>query len=431
MHLFRYLAPRFVLSWCLVFLLVSCSSAAVKRSVPPGIPLNSPTEGAPSPVAIPSPSEDESDDIDGNLDDEEDDGKVDEKPTQDQGVKKNRVPFEFNQKVATWIQYFSQKDRERFQRYLDRGEPYREVIENILEENNVPADLYYLGLIESGFDFRAKSHAKAMGVWQFMRSTGKLYGLSVDAYMDERKDPIRATEAAAKHLRDLYREFKSWYLALSAYNAGIGRIRGAIKRGGSHDFWTLVERKALPRETMEYVPKFLAARYIGEHPDLFAFYINEEKKYPNVELVQVPSPVNFEKIEKTCSLPVGTLSFVNPQYLMSFTHPGKKVDQIWVPEAYQKQVEGNFKQLGVYRIHVRPERAVVVAKPVKVLWHTVKSGDTLKSIARRRGLSVAYLKRVNGIKSSRVLVGQRLKLSATSYQQKNTHPRKSRKRRSR
>ena len=343
---------------------------------------------------------------------------------------KHHVPFEFNQKVGEWIQYFSQKDRERFQRYLDRGEPYREVIENILEENNVPADIYYLGLIESGFDFHAKSRASAVGVWQFIRSTGKLYGLGVDAYIDERRDPIRATEAAAKHLRDLDHEFQSWYLAMAAYNAGPGRIRSAIRRaGGTHDFWELVEKKVLQRETMEYVPKFLAARYIGEHPDLFAFYINEEKKYPDVHLVEVPSPVTFDRIEKNCGMPEGTLAFVNPQYLKNYTHPAKKTDEIWVPDQFQANVQKKYALLQSQRIHVVPVRESRVVRAPKVLVYRVKPGDTLRSIAKRRGLSVAYLKQVNGLKSSRVTVGERLKLSATSYQQRKSHPRKNRRRR--
>lgn len=246
--------------------------------------------------------------------------------------KKHGIPFEFNQKVAAWIEYFSQKDRDRFQRFLDRGEPYREAVENILEENGVPVDLYYLGLIESGFNFRAKSKAKAVGVWQFMRPTGRSYGLSVDAYVDERRDPIRATEAAAWMLRDLNREFKSWYLAMAAYNAGVGRIRQAVKRGRSNDFWTLVERHVLPKETMEYVPKFLAARYIAENPDVFAFYINEDQKYPDVSLVKVPSPVTFATIERICGIPSGTLSFVNPHYLKACSNPAHASDEIWVPD---------------------------------------------------------------------------------------------------
>ncbi len=326
--------------------------------------------------------------------------------------KKRQIPFEFNRRVAKWVQYFSQKDRERFQRFFDRGEPYREVIQNILEENGVPTDLYYLGMIESGFNAHAKSSAKAVGVWQFMRATGKLYGLRADHHIDERRDPIRATEAAARMLRDLNRQFKSWYLAMAAYNAGPGRIRRAIRKGGSHDFWELAERRILPVETMDYVPKFLAARYIGENPGLFGFFINEEKKYPDVELVRVPAPVRFSSIEKTCDLPEGVLEFVNPHHLAPQTHPGKKEDQIWVPAKYAKQVESKYRELASRRAQDRDQSIL-----------TVKRGDTLEKIARRHGLSVAYLKRVNGMRNSALSPGQTLRISAGSYRQRKTHPR--------
>jgi len=363
------------------------------------------------------------------LDDEsEEPEETDEPKTRVRKAPHHPIAHEFNQKVAEWVRYFSQKDRERFQRYLDRGESYREVVEEILEENRVPADLFYLGLIESGFNLQAKSSAKAMGVWQFMKSTGKMYGLSVDPYVDERKDPIRATEAAARHLRDLYREFGSWPLALAAYNAGSGRIRGAIRRAKTRDFWEMVERKKLPRETMEYVPKFLAARYIGERPDLFAFYINEERRYPNVVLVKVPSPVRFETIEQRCKIPNGTLEFVNPHYQKSHTHPLRKVDEIWVPEEYKAAVNEQFATLMADRIKIVPDRRVVVTQK-RAQTVVVKRGQNLQMIARNQGLSVAYLKRLNGLSSSKIIPGQRLKVAATEYRKQRNHPRGSKNKR--
>ncbi len=397
--------------------------------IPETNPLASPSS---SPIEIGKPtselaektvSESGSNTSDDSADDSESDSEDDipEPPR-----KNHTIPATFNNKVADWVRYFSQKDRERFQRYLDRGEAYREVVENILEENHVPTDLYYLGLIESGFDHTAKSTAKAVGVWQFIKSAGKLYGLTVDRYVDERKDPIHATEAAAKYLRDLYRQFGSWYLALAAYNAGPGRIAQAIRKGNTHDFWELVERRKLPRETMEYVPKFLAARYIGDHPDLFAFYINEEKKYPDVELVKVPSPIRFSAIERTCAMPEGTLQFVNPQYLADYTHPARTTDEIWVPQAYKTKVEKQFEGLKKLTLHVRPVRDVKLKAPARLVYHRVRAGESLKSIARKQGLSVAYLKRVNGLKSSRIRPGQRLKLTATEYRQRKVHPRSKR-----
>jgi membrane-bound lytic murein transglycosylase D len=361
--------------------------------------------------------------ITSNPDEDEEDVEI--RPKKNLG-KDSAIPHEFNENVANWIRFFSQRDRERFQMFLDRGEPYREAVENILEENKVPADLYYLGLIESGFNFKASSRVKAVGVWQFMKPTGRMYGLGVDSYIDERRDPIRATEAAAKYLRDLYKEFRSWYLAMAAYNAGPGRIRSCIRKAGTDDFWELVEKKRLPRETMEYIPKYLAARYIGENPELFAFYVNEEKKYPNVELVKIPSPVKFESIEKQVGMPSGTLAFVNPHYLKNFSHPARKTDEIWVPEKYSAAVEKQFNSLEDFKIKVQPEKkAKVLAAHEKILVHIVKKGDTLKTIASNQGLSIAYLRRVNNLgKNAKVVPGQRLKLSASSYRQKKAHPRK-------
>lgn len=360
-----------------------------------------------------------------NLDDSGTDTEL-EQPTPKRKTPKE-IPFEFNQKVAAWIHYFSQKDRERFQRFLDRGEAYREVIEDILEENRVPGDLYYLGMIESGFALHAKSSASAVGPWQFMKATGKMFGLRADSYVDERRDPIRATEAAASYLRSLHREFKSWYLALAAYNAGPGRIRGAIRRGKTNDFWELVERKKLPRETMEYVPKFMAARYIGEHPELFAFYINEEKTYPAVELVKVPSPVRLETIEAQAGLPEGSISFVNPQYLKGHTHPFKSEDEIWVPEPHKKKVAAVYDQLRIAKVTVRAEPKAKSRVASKARTITVKKGDNLKKLARQYGLSVAYLKRVNNLKTSVIVPGQKLNISATAFQLKRHHPRKKKK----
>jgi len=431
---FNLVSMRFVSKslWILacVGVLGACSTPKKHMHDAPLLPGMSPE------IPIPKEDPEESDipDLDESAKKAED-SDADEEPdiaSEPENVRKKRqIPFEFNQSVAKWIEYFSQKDRERFQRFFDRGEPYREVIQNILEENGVPTDLYYLGMIESGFNAHAKSSAKAVGVWQFMKTTGRLYGLAADAYVDQRRDPIRATEAAAKMLRDLYRQFDSWYLAMAAYNAGPGRIRGAIRRAQTRDFWELVERNRLPRETMDYVPKFLAARYIGENPELFGFYINEEKKYPDVELVSVPSPVTFESIENACSIPEGTLQFVNPQYLKSHTHPGRREDEIWVPEQYRKNLESRLADLGRYRIRVRPERSSgnEVERYSRAQMVVVRKGDTLKSIASRRGLSVAYLKRVNGLKSSMILPGQRLKVSARSYHQNRVHPRKGKRRR--
>src|SRR5690606_16029392 len=141
-----------------------------------------------------------------------------------------------NPEIQKWVKYFSEKDRKRFSHFLNRGEHYRDLIQATLESYSLPIELYYLAMIESGYVAHATSHASAVGAWQFMRSTGKRYGLYVDNYVDERRDPIRSTEAAAKYLTDLYNVFQSWELALAAYNCGENRVLRAVMQGKTRNF---------------------------------------------------------------------------------------------------------------------------------------------------------------------------------------------------
>jgi membrane-bound lytic murein transglycosylase D len=181
------------------------------------------------------------------------------------------IPAEMNPSVQKWIHYFSQKDAPRFQRFLDQGHTYRDTVEALLEKNQLPRQLYYLAMIESGYSNHATSSAKAAGVWQFIPATARRYGLQINSQIDERRNPIRSTEAAILYLKDLYNVFGSWHLALAAYNAGEYRIMGAVIRGKSRDFWTLVKNRVLPLETANYIPKFLAAIKIGGNPDQYGF----------------------------------------------------------------------------------------------------------------------------------------------------------------
>ncbi len=359
--------------------------------------------------------------------DEEDSAqKTPEKPVEPStGALQGQIPFEFNKRVQVWVNHFSKKDHERFQRYLTRGVPYRNVIEDILEENRVPVELFYLGLIESGFSLNAKSHASAVGVWQFMKPTGKIYGLEINHLVDERRDPIRATEAAAKHLRNLFREFHSWYLALSAYNAGSGRVRQAIRKGGSRNYWVLVKRKALPQETVDYVPKFLAARWIGEHPERYGFDIPTET-YPDVELVKVPSPVKLTDIEKVCGIPAGTLAFVNPHFLNGRTI-AKGEDEIWVAEPYNKIIRDKYADIAALRTtpFLKAKELRRVDKTPRYV--VVQKGDTLSSIAKQSGLSVVYLKKLNNLKRSQVSAGMKLRIAAEGYHRQKKQSQKKKK----
>lgn len=320
-----------------------------------------------------------------------------------------RIPIEINQNVQKWIAFFTIKDRERFQTFLDRGLIYRDLIKGILREHGVPTELYYLAMIESGFVLHARSHASAVGAWQFIRGTGVRYGLMQNYYVDERRDIIHSTHAAAEYLRNLHIAFQSWYLAMAGYNAGEGRILGAILRGGTRDFWELVEKKSLPPETRNYVPKFLAAAIIGRHPEKFGFRVNEPEKYPSVESVRVPGGVRLNEVAKRIGVPSRTLSSLNPHLLRKMTPANLATYPIWVPKG---AAERTAELRPVFaKLRIRSERAVATSGKK---YHRVRRGETLSVIARKYSLSVLQLKRLNGLRSSRIYVGSRLVVAGSS-----------------
>ena len=271
--------------------------------------------------------------------------------------KRVRIPVEINQHVESWIHYFSVKDHARFQRFLDRGQAYKDVVENTLEENDLPAELYYLAMIESGFRTDAFSHAKAAGVWQFISGTARRYGLRVDQYVDERKDPIRATEAAAKYLRDLYNVFGSWHLAMAAYNAGEIRVLRAVFKGRTRNFWDLIEAKALPRETANYVPKFLAVVLIGQNPEKYGFHSSRDvSSYPNLVAIPVHKSLSLKQIAKASNIDVDTLKNVNPHLANAKVPPSPSMYEIWVPSSLEKVIQDSNKKLAA--LVPEPQRRV-------------------------------------------------------------------------
>ena len=214
--------------------------------------------------------------------------------------------------VDKWVNYFTVKDRARFQRFLNRGAKYRDLVLETLKEEGVPAELYYLAMIESGYSTGAKSWASAVGIWQFIRGTGKRYGLKINKYVDERKDPVRATRAAARYLASLYRVYQNWELAMSAYNAGEGRVLGAIMRGHTRDFWELSRKKLLPRETRNYVPKMMAAVKIGQNLEKYNFVSKHSSPYHKPEAVDVPGSVRVRDIAKIAGVSTNSILKLNP-----------------------------------------------------------------------------------------------------------------------
>lgn len=322
------------------------------------------------------------------------------------------IPVEMNKEVRKWLHYFSKKDRERFQRFLNRGSKYREVVENVLEENGLPGELYYLAMIESGYQNHATSIASAVGVWQFIPGTGRRYGLKINHYIDERRDPIRATEAAVRYLRDLYNVFGSWHLAMASYNAGEMRVVRAIFKSKTRNFWELVKLKALPPETRNYVPKFLAAVEIGSNPEKYGFTLPKGEDYPDLNAVQIPGPISLKTISAQTGVPLASLKEVNPHLLRGHIPPGPSGYPIWVPIKHVARIQES-KHLLVAKAKDRFQEASVAVTSGR--HHRVRRGENLGLIARKYSMSVAQLKRINDLKSNRIYPGMKLEIASKAY----------------
>ena len=326
-----------------------------------------------------------------------------------------RIPVELNSHVKKWIEYFTVKDRARFQRILDRGQTYRDVVENVLEENDLPAELYYLAMIESGYRTNAHSHAQAMGVWQFIAGTGKRYGLRIDSHVDERRDPIRATEAAAKYLRDLYNVFGSWHLAMAAYNAGEIRILRAVMKGRTRNFWELSDAKRLPSETANYVPKFLAVVMIGQDPGRYGFTTKKTPNpYPSLEAASVPGATSLKAIALKTNTPLALLNRVNPHLNFGRAPANSRHYEVWVPSG-KASVVARLKWKPLPLVVERTVTAKAKTKSHSRAYHVVRRGENLSLIAHRYKVSVGHLMRINSLGSTHVLAGVKLRVQAKSY----------------
>lgn len=320
----------------------------------------------------------------------------------------SEVPIETNHKVQKWLKYFS-KDRARFQRFLDRGEVYRPLIEKILVQEGIPAELYYLAMIESGFVVHATSHASAVGIWQFIPGTAQRFGLKKTSDVDERRDVIRATQAAAKYLKNLHAAFQSWYLAMAGYNAGEGRILRAVVNGGSRDFWELVQRKALPAETRNYVPKFLAALMIGRNPEKYGFNRPSESPFPDVESAQVKGRVSLAEIARHSRIELSTLKRLNPHLIQNRTPATNTLYPIWVPKGHAKITMASNSKLQ-QETAVKPRKVSNGSSIAKsqTRYHRVKRGESLSSISARYNVKIADLRKLNSLKSTKIHSNQKL-----------------------
>jgi membrane-bound lytic murein transglycosylase D len=289
------------------------------------------------------------------------------------------IPFVANDRVIAWVDFFTNRNREKFVPGLIRSGRYISMIQRIFAEEGVPIDLAYMAHIESAYKPNAYSRAKAKGIFQFILATGRRYGLHVDSWVDERSDPEKAARAAASYLKDLYGMFGDWYLAMAAYNAGEGKVGRAIDRTGERDFWKLAAKGVFRNETVNYVPAILAAMLISKDPRRFGFDFEYDPPI-EYETVRVEGPVHLKVIARCAGTDLETMQRLNPALRRRQTPPG--TTDVRVP-------------LGTSGATLAALAEVPSADRALVSRHVVGKGETLARIARRYGVRVSALQQAN------------------------------------
>lgn len=295
-------------------------------------------------------------------------------------------PITVNSKVEAWMDYFTGRGRHHMERYLGRSSRYIPLMKETLKKEGLPQDLVYLALIESGFNLRAKSRTRAVGPWQFMKPTGKRYGLRVDAWVDERRDFVRSTEAASRYLKDLYLMFESWYLAASAYNAGEFKILRGINTLHTNNYWRICETNFLRRETKDYVPKLIAAAIIAKNPEKYGFDDIEYEEPLKFDSVNVEFPLSLNEVARLIDVPTETMEDLNPELMRNVIPEDATPYSLRIPVGKRVLVERALTD-------IRSK----LASNEKVRQHVVKNGETLRSVSQRYRVSVRTLANANNM----------------------------------
>ena len=373
------------------------------------------------------------------------------------------IPITYNQKVASIIKFFQNEGRSSFQKWLNRISRYKPIILPILEDEGVPSELFYLAMIESGLNPNAYSYAHASGIWQFIASTGKNYGLKKNWWIDERRDFEKSTRAAAHYLKDLFEEFDDWYLAFAAYNCGSGRVRKEIKRQNTKDYWKL---SRLPAQTRNYVPNIMAAIFIANNPAKYGFALIEDGKM-EWTMVDINKSVSLEVIGECAKLEIGLLQKYNPELKQGvlppledgqsypfrmpvsanpdfnslfaevevekiqevdfLDHKVRRGESLWlIARKYNVRIQdivsinklarakyirpGQVLQIPADGYDIYRKKVMTKSAGSKQVYYTVRSGDTLSEIAMVYRTSVRKIKKWNGLRSDRIYTGQKLKI---------------------
>ena len=301
------------------------------------------------------------------------------------------IPLAINQRVELALKYFQTKGRKVFTAWLERTGKYENMVKEILQEYNLPEELFYLAMIESGLNPRAFSYARASGMWQFIYSTGNYYGLRSDWWFDERRDPILATHAAAKHLKDLYDRFDDWYLALAGYNCNPKKIERRITQYKTRDFYKL---KRLPRQTRNYVPTYVAATIIAKNPKKYGFFI-EDAQPVVYDTVKISECVDLDIVAQCVDTTFEVIKELNPAVKRWSTPPGVKDFILNLPYGKKELFRKNYENIPADK---------------KRSWvrHKVRSGESLSVIAKKYATTISIIKNHNKIRGTFIRAGQYL-----------------------
>lgn len=325
-----------------------------------------------------------------------------------------KTPFnvEYNPSLESVIKMFLKNRSKHLERLMTASKFYFPMFEEALDKYDIPLEMKYLAIVESALNPRARSRVGATGLWQFMFATGKMYDLDVSSYVDERRDPIKSTQAACKYLAKLYKIFGDWDLALAAYNSGPGNVSKAIRRsGGYKNYWNL--RPFLPRETAGYVPSFLATMYIFEYAKEHGFRtINPERAYFETDTVHIKRLITFDHISELIDIDVKEIQFFNPSYKLDIIPFIENENYaLRLPKDAMGRFVSNEQLIYDYADTLLAKKEKPLPQLLKMkdkVRYKVRSGDYLGKIAEKFGVRVSAIKRWNGLRNNNISIGQRL-----------------------
>jgi membrane-bound lytic murein transglycosylase D len=318
------------------------------------------------------------------------------------------LDLDWNPVVHSRVRFYANKRRKHLGTMLGRAPAYFPIFEQALDRHDLPLELKYLPVVESGLNPTARSHAGARGLWQFMYATAKYQGLRIDSYIDERRDPYRSSEAACVFLSKLYKTYGDWYLALAAYNAGPGNVNRAIRRsGGKRNFWEI--RFYLPRETRNYVPAFMAVVYLMEyHAEHNIYPIDIRPPHAFVDTVMVHEVLRFDQVAQAVGVKQSDVAHLNPMYRLDVIPATVEHWPLVLPSSKIPAFLALQDSVSNFKPELTPD-IVFVPEPVT---YRVKSGDVLGKIADRYGVSVRQLREWNDLSGSMIKIGQKLLIHA-------------------